>query len=289
VPRCLVTGHKGYIGSRLYQKLQEDGHEVMGIDLNTDIPHDVVKVLDEGADGKFHPHYYNFQPEYIFHLACWPRVGYSIEKPVDTMKNNVLAGSVLLNFARKVGSVKRVIYSSSSSVVGNGAGPTNPYALQKLTTEMEMGIYSRIYGLDTVSLRYFNVYSEDQKATGPYATVVAHWMHSIRNNISPFITGDGSQRRDMVYLDDAVSANIFAMEYKDNFKGAIFDVGTGSNISLMELKEIVEAHHKDLNFVYKSDRLGEVKITRAFTEPLRMLGWDASICIEDGMKRCFSF
>ena len=111
--RCLVTGHKGYIGSKLYKALQDAGHIVMGIDLEEDIQHDIITTLAEGGDGKFHPHWYNFQPEYIFHMACWPRVGYSVENPVETARNNILAGTVLLNFARKVGSVKRVIYSSS--------------------------------------------------------------------------------------------------------------------------------------------------------------------------------
>ena len=100
--RCLVTGHKGYIGSKLFAKLQELGHEVVGIDLNEEMPKDILKFLEEGADGSFHPHYFNFKPEYIFHLACWPRVGYSIENPVETMRNNVLAGSVVLNFAKTV-------------------------------------------------------------------------------------------------------------------------------------------------------------------------------------------
>jgi len=210
--RCLVTGHKGYIGSKLYKALQEFGHTVMGIDLEEDIRKDVISVLAEGADGKFHPHYYNFQPEYIFHMACWPRVGYSVEHPVETTTNNILAGSVLLNFARKVGSVKRVIYSSSSSVVGNGIGPESPYALQKYTTEIETSLYSKLYGLDTVSLRYFNVYSHDQTINGPYATAISNWMHAIRNNITPHINGDGEQRRDMVNVEDVVKANIFCME-----------------------------------------------------------------------------
>ena len=129
--KCLVTGHKGYIGSRLYAKLKELGHEVMGIDLNEEVPHDIITCLAEDSDGKFHPHYADFEPEYIFHLACWPRIGLCLEKPVETMHNNVMAGSIVLNFARKNKSVKRVIYSSSSSVMGNGDGPTNPYALQK--------------------------------------------------------------------------------------------------------------------------------------------------------------
>ena len=100
--RCLVTGHRGYIGSHLYKKLKEIGHEVRGIDLFDG--HDILKDLveyNEPMRGSFHPHYYNFKPEYIFHLACWPRVVYSMEEPVATMENNALAGSVLLNFAKK--------------------------------------------------------------------------------------------------------------------------------------------------------------------------------------------
>ena len=88
--RCLVTGHKGYIGSKLFHKLKSLGHKVIGIDLNEEIPKDINKILAEDGDGKFHPYYFNFQPEYIFHMACWPRVGYSVEHPVSTNKNNIL-------------------------------------------------------------------------------------------------------------------------------------------------------------------------------------------------------
>tara|TARA_R100000808_G_C2155443_1_gene167939 strand:+ start:4128 stop:5012 length:885 start_codon:yes stop_codon:yes gene_type:complete len=286
--KCLVTGHKGYIGSRLYAKLKELGHEVMGIDLNEEVPHDIITCLAEDADGKFHPHYADFEPEYIFHLACWPRIGLCLEKPVDTMRNNVMAGSVVLNFARKNKSVKRVIYSSSSSVVGNGAGPTNPYALQKLITEKECGIYSGVYDLDTVCLRYFNVYSEDQRADGPYATAVANWRRALLEDERPFITGDGEQRRDMVYVDDVVAANIHCMQYDAPFNGEVFDVGTGDNISLNEVKEIVETYH-DVEFDYVAARPGEVATTRANPAKLAEYGWTASVAIPEGMHRCFNF
>ena len=107
-------------------------------------------------------------------------------------------------------------FSSSSSVVGNGDGPTSPYGLQKLISEMECKLYAELYGVDTVSLRYFNVYSEDQKADGPYATAIANWMQFIRDGKTPFITGTGEQRRDMLHVSDAVRANIFAMERKED-------------------------------------------------------------------------
>jgi UDP-glucose 4-epimerase len=285
--RCLVTGHMGYIGSRLFRRLVEEGHEVQGIDLNTFIPHNIITELEEPADGLFHPHYYNFQPEYIFHMACWPRVGYSVENPVKTTKNNILAGTILLNFARKVGSVKRVIYSSSSSVVGNGNGPESPYALQKYTTELETSMYARLYGLDTVSLRYFNVYSHDQTINGPYATAISNWMHSIREGIQPYITGDGEQRRDMVNVSDVVDANIFCMNQESDFGGNVYDVGTGDNISLNEIKDIVNKHFPDIVFDYIPERNGDVMLTCANVKPLSDLGWVANIDIRKGIDDCF--
>ena len=114
--RCLVTGHKGYIGSKLFVRLLKDGHEVIGIDQKDGNDINSLQGLVEDREGGFHPLWYNFKPEYIFHMACWPRVGFSVDNPVKTMKNNVLAGSNVLNFAKSVGA-KRVIYSSSSSVI----------------------------------------------------------------------------------------------------------------------------------------------------------------------------
>lgn len=284
--RCLVTGHRGYIGTHLYKKLQELGHEVQGIDLVED--HDIIKEFKEYSDGsqRFHPHYYNFKPEYIFHLACIPRVVYSVEEPVKTMENNVLATTYILNFARKVGA-KRVIYSGSSSVRGNGDGPTSPYGLQKLISEMECSLYSELYKLDTVSLRYFNVYSPDQQANSTYATAISNFMQHIRDGKNPFITGNGHQRRDMAHVEDIVSANIFAMEYNDRFNGKNYDVGTGDNISLNEIKEIVLKYFPDVQFEYVKDRLGEVLQTKANTTPLANLGWKAKVDITNGIEDCF--
>jgi len=284
--RCLVTGHCGYIGSKLFKKLKNLGHEVIGVDQKDIVGRNILKTLKEDTDGLFHKHFLNFQPEYVFHMACWPRVGLCLEKPVETMENNVMGGSIVLNYARKIGSVKRFIYSSSSSVVGNGNGPTNPYALQKYVTELEARIYSQVYDLETVSLRYFNVYSECQTTDGPYATAVANWMDSIRKNKKPFITGDGEQRRDMIHVSDVVSANIFAMEYGGKFNGENYDIGTGDNISLNEIKEIIQKHHS-VEFDYISGRPGEVLLTKAKIQALKELGWEHSVSIKGGIERCF--
>lgn len=285
--RCLVTGHKGYIGSKLFEELKLLGHEVMGIDYAEDPKKDILKMLKEDDDGKFHPHYYNFKPEYIFHLACIPRVVYSGEEPVKTMENNVLATTYVLNFARKVGA-KRVIYSGSSSVVGNGDGPESPYGLQKLISEMECKLYSDFYDLDTVSLRYFNVYSPCQRADGPYATAVANWMQHIRESKNPFITGDGEQSRDMAHLLDVVSANIFAMNYKDKFDGENYDIGTGDNISLNGIKEIALSYFPNVQFDYIEERKGDVRTTKADISHLQKLGWSPKMPIVFGIKQCFS-
>ena len=284
--RCLVTGHKGYIGSRLFERLQELGHEVMGIDLQEDFPKDIRDFFNEDFGSEVYPAYWNFKPEYVFHLAAIPRVAYSIEKPVKTTRNNILAGSMVLNFARKVGA-KRLIYAGSSSVVGNGDGPASPYALQKLYTEMECRVYSELYGLDTITLRYFNVYSPDQQAKTAYATAVANWMQHIRDDKSPFITGDGEQRRDMANREDVVSANIFAMEYEGTFNGQQFDVGTGNNISLNEMKKIVEEHIPNVVFEYVAERKGDVRYTKANIQPLLNLGWEPQYTIEKGIHECF--
>tara|TARA_Y100001963_G_C6775737_1_gene447226 strand:+ start:831 stop:1787 length:957 start_codon:yes stop_codon:yes gene_type:complete len=285
-PKCLVTGHRGYIGSKLYQYLRTNGYDTIGIDLQDG--HDINSCLNEGLDGKsFHPRWFNFKPDIIFHMAYVPRVLYSVENPVKTTKNNILCTTNVLNFAKAVGA-KRVIFSSSSSVAGDGAGPISPYALQKLYGEMECELWSKIYDLDTVSLRYFNVYSEDQKAESAYATAISNWMQYIRENKTPFLNGTGHQRRDMVHVEDVISANIFAMNHTKAFNGKSYDVGTGDNISLKEIIDIIHDYFPKLEFEQRAPRKGDVFLTKANTSDLKNLGWFAKIKIKEGIKSCFS-
>ena len=283
--RCLVTGHRGYIGSKVYAKLKEMGHEVMGIDLKDG--HDILRELKPGLDGGFHPHWANFRPQYIFHLAAIPRVAYSIEQPVEVVENNVLSSLYVLEFARAVGA-KRVIYSSSSSVDGDGEGPENPYGASKLMPESMCSVWSKLYNIDTVSLRYFNVYSPCQQAEGPYATAIANWMQHLREGKQPFITGDGEQSRDMSHLDDVVSANIFCMNYDGKFAGKYYDIGTGDNISLNSVKDLVYKHFPEVEFVYIAPRAGDVMSTKANMAPLADIGWSAKIGIKSGIEECFA-
>lgn len=248
----------------------------MGIDL---------KMGEDILDG-FQEKHFKFNPDFIFHLAAIPRVMYSVENPVHVMNNNVHSTSLVLEFAKKVGA--KVIYSSSSSVVGNGEGPESPYALSKYVGEIETLMYKKLYDLDTVALRYFNVYSVDQVADGPYATCVANWRRFIKEGKTPYITGDGNQRRDMAHVTDVVSANIFCMENMNQATGKVYDVGTGNNISLNEMKELVLESLPELEFEYVEDRPGDVKLTKADIQPLVDLGWQPEVTISEGVKECFS-
>jgi UDP-glucose 4-epimerase len=267
--------------------LNKQGHEVLGIDLTDPDTGDIITELIEFGDGTFKEKYQNFQPEYIFHLACKPRVAYSVIDPVGTMQNNVMATSVLLNYARKIGT-KRLIYSDSSSVVGDGNGPNSPYGLQKYISELECQLYSKLYGLDTVCLRYFNVYSPCQTADDVYATAICNWMKFIREGNNPYITGTGDQRRDMIHVEDVISVNIFCMERAVNLNGSVHDIGTGGNISLNEVRDIVLKYFPNVTFDYIKERVGDVMHTQANTTSLQKLGWEAKHSIESGMHECYS-
>ena len=267
--KILVTGHNGFIGSHLFERLPE-GQRV-GIDLK-----DGEDLLDQLPD---------IQVDTVFHLAAHPRVGYSVENPSYTLKHNVLGTSRVLEWAKNHGA-KRVVFSSSAAVYGNGSGPNSPYGLHKLMSEMECNLYSELYGLDTVCLRYFNVYSEDQEYGGSYSTVISAWMELIKQGKPLRIDGDGEQTRDYIHVDDIVSANLFCANYKGKFAGSCFDIGTGKAISLNSIKEFVEERYK-VKWQQAPEREGDVKHALANIGPLQDLGWEAKIKIAEGLNKCF--
>lgn len=270
--KILITGYKGYIGSHIFSELKQQGYNVYGIDLKDG--EDILHCLpDETFD-------------YVFHLAACPRVDYSVKKPAYTMKQNVLVTSILLEWAKDHG-VKRVILSSSAAVNGNGDGiPQSPYGLHKLVNEMECRLYSQLYGLDTICLRYFNVYSEDQKYGGSYSTVICAWLEMIKQGKSLRIDGDGEQTRDLVHVDDIVSANIFCMKYQGVFNGKRLNVGSGTSVSLNYIKNFIDQNY-DVIWIYMPERAGDIKESLADISELRKLGWEPKTSIEEGLKKCF--
>jgi UDP-glucose 4-epimerase len=270
--KILVTGHKGYIGSHIFSELKKQGYELLGIDLKDG--EDILHCLP------------NETFDYVFHLAACPRVGYSVEKPAYTMKQNVLVTSVLLEWAKDHG-VKRVIFSSSSAIHGNGDGvPKSPYGLHKLMNEMECRLYSVLYDLDTVCLRYYNAYSEDQEYGGSYSTAICAWMEMIKQGKPLRIDGDGEQTRDLVHVDDIVSANIFCMNHQEEFNGKGFNVGSGTSVSLNYIKDFINQNY-DVIWNHTPERLGDVKHTLADISELRKLGWGPKISIQEGLEKCF--
>lgn len=270
--KILVTGHKGFIGKKIFDKLQKIGYNISGIDLKDG--EDILHCLpDENFD-------------YVFHLAACPRVEYSVQHPSYTMKQNVLVTSTLLEWA-KDHEVKRVIFSSSSAIHGDGDGvPKSPYGLHKLMNEMECRLYSELYDLDTVCLRYYNAYSEDQEYGGPYSTAICAWVEMIKQNKPLRIDGDGEQTRDLVHVEDIVDANIFCMKYQGAFSGKGFNIGSGDSVSLNYIKHFIDQNH-DVVWNYTPERLGDVKHTLADITEFKKLGWEPKISIEEGLARCF--
>ena len=269
--KALITGHKGYIGGQLFNTLSSRGDDVKGVDLKNG--EDVLECLpNEGYD-------------YVFHLSALPRVGYSVEYPSYTLKQNVLVTSKLLEWSKDHG-VKRFVFSSSSAAVGDGDGPTSPYGLHKLMSEMECKLYSDLYGLDTVCLRYFNVFSKDQQYGGAYSTVICAWAEMVKQKEPLRIDGDGEQTRDYIHVKDVVAANVHCMNHKENFNGKCFDVGTGVSISVNDIKKIVEKYHK---VVWDSapPRRGDAKHTRANIGDLKNKGWCAKIDSLAAIEECF--
>lgn len=272
--KILVTGHQGYIGSHLFSELQRLEYDVRGIDLKDG--EDILHCLpDENFD-------------FVFHFAACPRVGYSVEKPSYTLKQNVLVTSTLLEWSKDHG-VKRVIFSSSAAVNGNGDGyPTSPYGLHKLMSEMECRLFSSLYGLDTICLRYFNVYSENQRFGGAYSTAICAWMEMIRQGKPLRMDGDGEQTRDFIHVDDVVLANIHAMQSNKWFGGKTYNIGSGECVSMNYIRDFIN-FHQDIEWNNVAARIGDVRHALAdVRETKKDLGWKPKISIEDGLSRCFS-
>jgi len=256
--KVIVTGGAGFIGSHLVNKLIEQGIEVIILDdlstgkkenINpkaTFIRCDVSDLFPSDGHAYF-PIYDLFKDvDTIFHLAAKTTVQESIEKPGLYNDINVKGIHNMLWVALQC-KIKRVVFSSSSSVYGDAKVPTSetnplnplsPYALSKLIGEQYCKLYSDIYDLDTVCLRYFNAYGDRMNNEGGYKLVMPIFKEQILNNKLLTINNDGEQRRDFVHVDDIVNSNILVAEHESNFKGDIYNVGSGKNYSVNEIADI---------------------------------------------------
>ena len=306
--RCLVTGGAGFIGSNLVDRLIDGGHDVVVID-------DLSAGKEENVNSKAEFYKYNittnillsdvssstyknhdwkkYKYDVVFHLAALARVQPSIDDPIEYHKVNVNGTLNMLKFCVDTG-VKRFVYSSSSSVYGDveqenlptteesELNPMSPYALHKLIGEQYCTLFSKLYGLETVSLRYFNVYGERQPLEGAYCLVMGIFAQQLLNNEPLTINGTGEQKRDFTYVGDVVEANIKVGFMKMKFDGDVFNIGSGDNCSVNQLADMIGG---DATRIHRSPVI-EPQETLADNGKARfILNWDTAVKIEDWMGK----
>jgi nucleoside-diphosphate-sugar epimerase len=303
--KIVVTGGAGFIGSHIVDALLSYESEVVVIDdlstgRDTNISHAFSKItfmkgsiLDTALLEKA------FQGAYaVIHEAALPSVPKSIALPIETHQANSTGTLSIFVTAQKCG-VKRVVYASSSSVYGNSptlpkvetmqTGPLSPYAVQKLTTELYGKIFYELFGLETVGLRYFNVFGPRQDPSSAYAAVIPKFVSLIKKGESPKINGDGEHTRDFTYVANVVHANICGVlvpsENKSAF-GTAYNVASGGQVSLNELvKKINILLGTTISPDYLSPRAGDIKDSFADIDKAKgVLGYDVLVDFDTGLK-----
>lgn len=294
VKRVVVTGGAGFVGTHLTQMLVEKGYEVHVVDtlvgtLRRDVkPPAVLHIIDIRDKEKLSALFEKLGSiDGLFHTAALPSVPYSIENPIESHDVNVNGTLTVLSVAKMHG-VRRVIFSSSCAIYGDTdtipsnedtpVMPVSPYALQKRVGEEYCELYSRLYGLPTVVLRYYNIYGPGADPYGPYASAIGRFIEMRKKNETLTITGDGEQTRDMVHVRDIARANIMALEGKDLGKGEIINIGTGVQVTVREMAKQVGgpsthvAARKEPRHSCADNRLAK-----------ELLGWEPSVQLVDGI------
>lgn len=301
----LVTGCAGFIGSNFCNQFIKKYPEidVVGVDdlssgrkseINKKIIFYKASITDEKKIDKI---FAKHKPDFIFHFAAIPRVSFSVENPSKTTLANVYGAVVVLEKAVKYG-CKRFILSSSSSVYGgakkmptkeseNFPDPKSPYAGQKYSDEIFCKIFANIFDIDTVCLRYFNVYGPLQYGDSAYSTVISAWLESLYfpNNKKAFIEGNGKQSRDFCYVDNVVSANMLAMESKSKLNGEIFNIAHGERVSVNTVKKLIEKYTtKKILLEKRPSRKGDVLHTYAdISKAEKILKYKPKVKFEEGL------
>ena len=290
--KVIVTGGAGFIGSHLVDRLIKEGYVVDVIDNESATTHDQFYY---NAAATYHKidisDYVGIRPlfedvDYVFHLAAESRIQPTIENPLLCFNTNVYGTASVLQCAREAG-CEKVIYSSTSSIYGlRNKTPLeenmpedclNPYSVTKYTGEKLCKIYTELFGLKTITFRYFNVYGPREPTKGPYAPVVGLFLRQRASSEPLTIVGDGQQRRDFTHVDDIVEANIRAMKYRGRLHGQAFNVGTGTNHSVLELAKMIS---NTIKFI--PERPGEARETLAdMTRMETEFHWKPSKKIED--------
>ncbi len=304
----LVTGGAGFIGSHIVDALLADARVGK------------VRVLDNlstGSKANIEHHFDNPKFEFIegdirdyavcngaatgvdliCHQAALGSINRSINDPITTNAVNVSGTLNVLTVAKELG-VKRVVYAASSSTYGDHPGipkvedsignPISPYAVSKLVNELYARVFSKIYGLETIGLRYFNVFGPRQMPNGPYAAVIPLFIRAVQRGESPVINGDGSNSRDFTYVQNAVQANLLALFAEDvEALNQIYNIACGQQTDLIELFEILKRiSGSSVTPTFGPKRLGDVKHSLAdISKAKRLLGYEVLVDVEEGLAR----
>src|ERR1700751_3856304 len=302
--RYLVTGMAGFIGSSIARALLAQGEQVCGIDnLSTGKRENIAEILDRidfreadllDIEAKRKP---CAGVDCVFHQAAIPSVPKSVRDPLGSNQANV-DGTVNILIAARDAKVRGVRYRASSS--GSGDTPTlpkredmtpnpiSPYAVAKLASEYYMISFYRCYGLETVSLRYFNIFGPRQDPTSPYSGVLAKFITQMLRGEQPTIFGDGSQSRDFTYIDNAVSANLHAAQAPAaKVAGRVFNVATGTRVDLNQTFELLKKMTGYTgNVEYATEREGDIRHSLAdITLATKALGYEPKVNFEEGLHR----
>ena len=302
--RVLVTGGGGFIGSHLVERLVRDGHDVRVLDNFATGRRENLLDLDgefELVEGDLQSYERAHTAvrgcEAVLHQAALPSVPRSIQDPLTSNASNVIGTLNILLAARDSG-VKRVVYASSSSVYGQNASlpkredmptePIAPYAVAKLAGEGYCRSFSSVYGIETVALRYFNVFGPRQDPLSQYAAVIPNFIGAFLRAEPPQVFGDGSQSRDFTYIDNVVEANLLAID-ADDVVGETFNIACGEQIALNRmLADLRSLSGRELEAVYEEFRPGDIRHSLAdITHAQQKLGYAPSVDFSDGLRRTY--
>lgn len=302
--KVLITGCAGFIGSNLTNRCLREGWSVVGVDdmssghsdfLERYFQFDWEAFLQKDFTSKeVSSLIKNCNFDAVIHLAAIPRVSYSVEHPLATHETNVTKTLELMQTCR--GKVGRFVFASSSSVYGGAdvlptpvtypRDPKSPYALQKSIIEDYLSLYYRLYNLDSVSLRFFNVFGPNQLGGSPYSTAVSAWLTAIKSGRSMRSDGDGSQSRDLCYVDNVVDACMRAVTAKGPLGGQALNVACGDRTTNAEILKALVARYPEAQYHEARWRAGDVMHTRAdISRTTEVLGYVPLVKFWDGLER----
>ncbi len=290
--KAVVTGGAGFIGTHIIDQLVERGYEAHSVDnyvagrhadrVNPKATYHELDVRDPKLVDIF------AGADVVFHTAALPRVPYSIEHPVETTDANVLGTVAALEAAVKAG-VRRFVYSSSGSSYGDQTvlplvetmpgNPVNPYGLQKYAGELFTNLWPSLYPIETVSLRYFNVYGPKLDPNGPYALAIGRFLMARKNGTPITIYGDGSVTRDFTHVRDVARANILAAESEKVGKSATINIGAGRNVTIQYLASLFGGE-----VVYEAPRIEAHDSLADNQKAKELIDWVPEVVLEDGIQ-----